>query len=44
MDMVKSMLGSNELPLFLWSKTLRTTMYILNRVPSKVVCKTPFEL
>jgi hypothetical protein len=28
MNMIRSMLGSNELPLFLWSKTLKTIMYI----------------
>jgi hypothetical protein len=28
MNMIRSMLGSNELPLFFWSKTLKTIMYI----------------
>lgn len=40
MNMVRSMLRSNELPLFLWSKTLNTIMYILNRISSEVVRKT----
>jgi hypothetical protein len=40
MNMVRSMLRSNELLLFLWSKTLKTIMYILNRISSKVVRKT----
>ena len=30
--------------LFLWSEALKTSVYILNRVSSKVVSKTPFEL
>jgi hypothetical protein len=28
MNMIRSMLENNELPLFLWSKTLKTIMYI----------------
>jgi hypothetical protein len=44
MDMVRSMLGSNELLLFLWSETLKTSMNILKKVSSKVVPKTSFEL
>lgn len=44
MDMVRSMLSNSELPLFLWSETLKTAVYVLNRVPSKAVPKTPFEL
>lgn len=43
-DMVKSMISNKDLPLSLWSDALKTTMYILNRVPSKAVSKTPFEL
>jgi transposase InsO family protein len=37
MDMVRSMLSNSDLPLFLWSEALKTSVYILNRVPSKVV-------
>jgi len=44
MDMVRSILSNSQLPLFLWSEALKTAMYILNRVPSKVVPKTLFEL
>ena len=44
MDMVRSMLSNSDLPLFLWSEALKTSIYILNRFPSKVVPKTPFEL
>ncbi|KAL6335813.1 hypothetical protein AAG906_039576 [Vitis piasezkii] len=44
MDMVRSMRRNSKLPESLWSKALKTAMYILNRVPTKVVPKTPFEL
>jgi transposase InsO family protein len=43
MDMVRSILNSSELPLFLLSEALKTVVYVLNRVPSKAVPKTPFE-
>ena len=44
MDMVKSMLSNSSLPVSLWMYALKTVMYLLNRVPSKAVQKTPFEL
>ena len=45
MDMVRSMLSSNSnLPKSLWTEALKTSVYILNRVPTKAVSKTPFEL
>ena len=44
LDMVPIMLSSSKLPKFLWSKALKTTTHILNRVPTKVVSKMPFEL
>ncbi|RVW57605.1 Retrovirus-related Pol polyprotein from transposon TNT 1-94 [Vitis vinifera] len=44
LDMVRSMLSSSKLPKFLWTEALKTDVYILNRVPTKVVLKTPFEL
>jgi len=44
MDMVRSMLSNSSLPVSLWMYALKTTMYLLNRVPSKAVQKTPFEL
>ncbi|RVW50232.1 Retrovirus-related Pol polyprotein from transposon TNT 1-94 [Vitis vinifera] len=44
LDMVKSMLSSSKLPKLLWTEALKTTVYILNRVPTKAVPKTPFEL
>ena len=44
MDMVRSIRSNKSLPYFLWTEALKTTMYILNRVSTKVVQKTPFEL
>jgi len=44
MDMVRSMLSNSCLPISLWMYALKTAMYLLNRVPSKAVQKTPFEL
>ena len=44
MDMVRSMRINTRLPQYLWSEALKTAVYILNRVPTKVVPKTPFKL
>jgi hypothetical protein len=44
MDMVRSMLSNSNLPKSLWMYALKTVVYLLNRVPSKSVPKTPFEL
>jgi hypothetical protein len=44
MDMVRSMLSYSDLPVKLWMEELRTTVHILNRVPSKSVPMTPYEL
>jgi len=44
MDMVRSMRSNVNLPRFLWTEALKTAAYILNRVPTKAVSKTPFEL
>ena len=44
LDMVQSMLSSSKLPEFMWTKALKMVAYILNRVLTKVVPKTPFEL
>ena len=44
MDMVRSMLSNCYLPVSLWIYALKTATYVLNRVPSKAVPKTPFEL
>ena len=44
MEMVRSMMSHSSLPISMWMYSLRTAMYLLNRVPSKAVSKTPFEL
>jgi hypothetical protein len=44
MDMVRSMLSYSTLPISLWMETLKTVVHILNRVPSKSVPKTPYEM
>lgn len=44
MEMVRSMLSNCSLPPSLWLYALRTATYVLNRVPSKAVLKTPYEL
>jgi hypothetical protein len=44
MDMVRSMLSNSTLPLLLWMYALKTTVNLLNRVPSKAVPKSPVEL
>jgi len=44
MDMDRSALSNSSLPVSLWMYALKTAMYLLNRVPSKIVQKTHFEL
>jgi hypothetical protein len=44
MDMVRSMLSYSTLPNSLWMEALKTVVHILNRVPSKSVAKTPYEM
>ena len=44
MDMVRSMISYSTLPLSLWMEALKTVIHILNRIPSKSVPKTPYEL
>jgi hypothetical protein len=44
MDMVRSMMSYSTFPLSLWMEALKTAIHILNRVPSKSVPKTPYEL
>jgi hypothetical protein len=44
MKMVRSMLSNSTLPFGLWIETLKTATHIINRVPSKLVPKTPYQL
>ena len=43
-DMMRSMINHSFLPKLLWREALKLIVYILNRVPTKVVSKTPYEL
>lgn len=42
--MVRSMMAQANLPVTFWGDALLTAAYILNRVPSKSVPSTPYEL
>jgi hypothetical protein len=44
MDMVRSMVRYSMLLISLWMEDLKTVVHILNRVPSRSVSKTPYEL
>lgn len=44
MEMKRSIIGSSNLPEYLWGDAIKIATYVLNRVPSKSVSKTPFEL
>lgn len=43
-EMARAMICYYTLLIFLWDKTIKTAMYILNRIPTKAVQKTPREL
>ena len=44
LDMVRSMMSHAELSLYLWGEVINIAQYLLNRVPSKSVPKTLYEL
>ena len=44
LDMVRSMMSQADLPLSFWGYALETAMFTLNRVPTKSVEKTPYEI
>ena len=44
LDMVRSMMGFAGLPISLWGYALESACYLLNRVLSKSVTKTPYEI
>ena len=44
LNMVRSMMSQSDLPLSFWGYALETTAFTLNRVPSKSVDKTPYEI
>ena len=44
LEMVRSMMARAHLPTIFWGDTLLTATFILNRVPTKSVATTPYEL
>ena len=44
LDMVRSMMSPTDLPFTFWGYALETVAFTLNRVPSKAVEKTPYEM
>ncbi|KAK8701284.1 hypothetical protein V6N13_019674 [Hibiscus sabdariffa] len=44
LDMVRSMMSHTNLPTSFWGYALETAAFTLNRVPSKLVQKTPHEM
>ena len=44
LEAVRAMMSKTNLPRSLWMHALMTAVYVANRVPSKAVSKTPFEL
>ena len=44
LEMVRSIMAQANLPISFWGDVLLTATYILNRVPSKSVPTTPYEL
>ena len=44
LDMVRYMMGKANLPKSFWGYALETVVYILNRVPTKSVEVTPYEM
>ena len=44
LDMVRSMMAQANLSISFWGEALLTMTYILNRVPSKSVSTTSYEL
>jgi len=44
LDMVRSMMSHADLPISFWGYALETAAFTLNRVPTKKVQKTPYEI
>ena len=44
LDMVRSMMSRTELPISFWGYALNSAILILNKVPSKSVGQTPYEI
>jgi hypothetical protein len=44
LDMVRSMMSQIDLSLSFWGYAIETVMFTLNRVPTKSVERTPYEI
>jgi hypothetical protein len=44
LDMVRSMMSQTDLPLFFWGYALEIAMFTLNRIPTKSIERTPYEI
>jgi transposase InsO family protein len=44
LDMMRSMLSFTDLPISFWGYALETSIYLLNKVPTKSVSRTPYEI
>ena len=44
LDMVRSMMSQADLPISFWGHALLTIAFTLNRVPTKMVEMTPYEI
>jgi hypothetical protein len=44
LDMVRSMMRQTNLPLSCWGYAIEITVFIINRVPTKFVEKTPYDI
>jgi hypothetical protein len=44
LDMVRSMMSQTDLPLSFWGYALKIVVFTLNRVPTKSVERTPYEI
>ena len=44
LDIVRSMMNYANLPVSFWGYALETAAYLLNRVPTKSVVSTPYEI
>ena len=42
--MVRSMMSQSDLPISFWGYALETIAFLLSRIPSKSIQKTPYEI
>ena len=43
-EMVRAMMSHSTLPNSMWGEALKTAVHIINKVPTKSIKKTPYEL